>query len=338
MSLAQQQHTQAALADTAADGQGQFVVQQHLVEKQLAAVIAAGQRQLTIQSLTIHADAHGADLKRAVQHGVIEKNIAVHGPVVIVGGAAVVGLAVGQLAADAHQEGDGVLPHEKILPLLGTLVGIKIQKLLGGNEGDFPAQLGMQLGIAAVDDQRSVADAAHDLPHRILQGVQIAGLRGDDPLPVPLVDVDGVQVVQFFVPADGVHVGINALARMEVVAVQRHALPFRQRLHHLRVHACGGDIKADGTLHAVQVVVQAGGGLHEQRRRHPLQVQRLRQMVLKSPLDQADSGLRFIKAQFRLITGRDKGFAHSSRPFAIKDFLLPIIAFFREIVMYSFCL
>ena len=78
--------------------------------------------------------------------------------------------------------------------------------------------------------------------------------------------------------------------------------------------------------------------VHEQRRRHPLQVQRLRQMVLKSPLDQADSGLRFIKAQFRLITGRDKGFAHSSRPFAIKDLFLPIIAFFREIVMYSFCL
>ena len=308
------------------------------MEKQLTAAVAACQRQLAIQRLTVHTDAHGADLKRAVQHGIIEENIAVHGPVVVVGGAAIVGLAVGQLAADAHQEGNGMFPHEKILPLLGGLVRIKIQQLLRGDERDLPGQLGMQLGIAAVDNQRSVADAAHDLPHRVLQGIQVAGLRGDDPLPVPLIHVDGMQVVQLFIPADGVHIGIDALARVKIVAEQGHALPLGQRLHHLRVHARRRNIKADRAFHAVQVIVQAGGGFHKQRRGHALQIQRLGQMILKSTLDQADGGLGFIKAQLRLITSRNKGFAHCSRPFAIEDLFLPIIAFSVEIVMYSFCL
>ena len=57
MALAQQQHRNAGLADAAAHGQGQLVVQEHLMEGQLAAVIAAGQSQLTIQRLGADADA-----------------------------------------------------------------------------------------------------------------------------------------------------------------------------------------------------------------------------------------------------------------------------------------
>ena len=65
--LAQQQHAQAALADAAADGQGQLAVQQHLVEGQLPAVVAAGFGELRIQGLRVHPDAHGGDLQGALQ-------------------------------------------------------------------------------------------------------------------------------------------------------------------------------------------------------------------------------------------------------------------------------
>ena len=49
MGAAHHQQAQTALADTAADGQRQLVVQQHLVEGEGSARIAAGNTQLTIQ-------------------------------------------------------------------------------------------------------------------------------------------------------------------------------------------------------------------------------------------------------------------------------------------------
>ena len=60
---AHHQHTQSALTDTAADGQGQFIVKEHLVERQRPAVITAGDPKLVVQGLRIHADAHGGNFK-----------------------------------------------------------------------------------------------------------------------------------------------------------------------------------------------------------------------------------------------------------------------------------
>ena len=51
--LAQQQHAQAGLADAAADRQGELAFQQHLVERKLAALVAARQRQLTVQRFRV---------------------------------------------------------------------------------------------------------------------------------------------------------------------------------------------------------------------------------------------------------------------------------------------
>ena len=47
--LAQHQHTQAALADAAADGCGKLASKQHLVEWQVAAVIATSDGELAVQ-------------------------------------------------------------------------------------------------------------------------------------------------------------------------------------------------------------------------------------------------------------------------------------------------
>ena len=56
MGAAHHQHTETALTDTAANGQGQLVIQKHFMEGELSAVITAGDRQLTVQSLGIHTD------------------------------------------------------------------------------------------------------------------------------------------------------------------------------------------------------------------------------------------------------------------------------------------
>lgn len=84
------QHTKTALADAAAHRQGQLAGEQHLMEGQLSAVVAAGDCKLTVKGLGADTDAHGGDLKGVAEHIVPEQQVAVELPIVIVGGAAVV--------------------------------------------------------------------------------------------------------------------------------------------------------------------------------------------------------------------------------------------------------
>ena len=77
MGAAHHQHGKSGLADTAADGQGQFSTQQHLMEWQIPSVLTAGFLQLIGQGLFVHTDAHGGDLQGSAQDLVPEENIAV---------------------------------------------------------------------------------------------------------------------------------------------------------------------------------------------------------------------------------------------------------------------
>ena len=68
-------------------------------------------------------------------------------------------------------------------------------------------------------------------------------------------------------------------------------------------------------LDAVEVVVEAGGRLHKQRRRHTLEVERGAELLLKIPFQAADGGLRLVQIEKRLIAVRDHGFAHHQSSF-----------------------
>ena len=159
---------------------------------------------------------------------------------------------------------------------------------------------------------RGRADSIHNIPHSVLQKVQRALVGGNDLLPVPLVDIDAVQVVQFLVAADGVHVSHQALAGAEAVLVQGVTFPFSQAVHHLSLLVQAGDIKGDWALHTVQVVVQAAALHDEQGSGHALQVQGHADLFLKDGLDQADGFLCVIQAQQALVVFRQSDLAHSS--------------------------
>ena len=180
--LAQQQHAQAGLADAAAHRQGELAFQQHLVERKLAALVAARQRQLTIQRFRADANAHRGDFQRTIQNRVIEQDIAVHLPIVVVRCAAVVRLAGAQLAADALDEHGAVLFGERIFALLGRQIGVQIFQLLCGDEGDMAVQQRRiaQLGILAAHGQLRVADAGDDARHSLMQREEGARFRCDD--------------------------------------------------------------------------------------------------------------------------------------------------------------
>ena len=77
----------------------------------------------------------------------------------------------------------------------------------------------------------------------------------------------------------------------KIILVQRKALPFRQRVHHLRGAVHGGNVERHRALHTVQIVIQAQGRVYKQRRRHALQVQRAAQLCQKNLLDQPNGFL-----------------------------------------------
>ena len=98
---------------------------------------------------------------------------------------------------------------------------------------------------------------------------------------------------------------------MEVVALERQALPLGQRVHHLApVAAHRGDVEAHGALHAVEVVVQAGFLPHEQRGRHAPQIQRVAELLLEIVLDKFDGELGVKGAKRRSIALGDRDFIH----------------------------
>ncbi len=118
-----------------------------------------------------------------------------------------------------------------------------------------------------------------------------------------------MQVVEFLVAADGVHVRVNAVARADPVAADRHALPLGKRLHDLCVcliHIQNG--KVDCAFHTVQVVIQSTLRCDEQRCGYTAQVETISQLLLEVVLDLFDRTLRLHVVQKRRIPFGDEQF------------------------------
>ena len=111
-----------------------------------------------------------------------------------------------------------------------------------------------------------------------------------------------MQIVEhILVAADGVHVGIEALSGVEIIAVERHALPLGERLDDLRLLAGLRNIEQDRALIAVEIIVQAAGLLQKQRRRNAKQIQLRGELILKQTFEQTNGLLRVINAEQTLV-------------------------------------
>ena len=274
------------------------------MEGQLQAVGAASCLALAFHGFGIHPDAHAGNLQRTAQNVVPEQQVAVQAPVIVVGGASVMGLAAGQRCADLHDEGGGVLLHISVFPLTGCQVRPQILQLLSGHKAHMLGKVYAQLGICFLDLLQCGADGAYDGAHSVLQVFLSAGFAGDDLFPVPLIHIHRMQLIQLFVPADGVHVRIQAGIRCKTEAAQCLAFPLGQAVHHLCTlfqFGNGGNVKGDRAFHAVQVVVQSGGGVHEQGSGGPGQPKLAGQVCGEALLDHANGTLRLVKAQCRSI-------------------------------------
>ena len=148
-----------------------------------------------------------------------------------------------------------MLFHKSIFPLLRGQIGILVLQVLGGDEADFPVEPQGQLGEADMEPVVGIADCPNDGIYNELQIVQVPVFAGNDLLPVPLIHINGVDIVELLVPADGVHIGVQSITYGKAVALQSQSLPFCQRMDHLSFFAHGRNVEGDRTLVAVQVVV-----------------------------------------------------------------------------------
>ncbi len=237
MLFLQQQHGQTGLADATADGLRHPCGQQILMPVVLQAILVACDSQLTAQRLGIDPDPHGGDLEAVLQYRVPHQNVtvqarqtqlAVAAPVVVVRGAHIVALAVGEGTADADQEHCPQLFGDGTLAPLGIEVRVTGQQLFAVQELDLGRQEGGQL-MLGTDRALGGLDGGPDAAHGFLQIGQIAALARHHLLPVPLIHVDGVDGGEFvFIRTQCLHVGVDPFARAETEATESLALPFGQ--------------------------------------------------------------------------------------------------------------
>ena len=120
-----------------------------------------------------------------------------------------------------------------------------------------------------------------------------------------------MEVIQLFVTANGVHIGEETLADIELVTLERKTLPLGKRVHDLCVDADVGNIEGDGALNAVEVVVQTGVFIHEQRSGNPAKIEGIAQIHLEIALDEFNGALHFINRQRGVVVLRDHDVAHT---------------------------
>ena len=77
MPFVEEHHAETALADTATDTQGQFVIQQLLVEIELFALLLSLDLQLAQQTLLIDADTHRRQFERTAQNRIPDQDVTI---------------------------------------------------------------------------------------------------------------------------------------------------------------------------------------------------------------------------------------------------------------------
>ena len=207
------------------------------------------------------------------------------------------GLSVCELIADLHQAYSAFLAADQILALFSCFVRVESFQLGAGDEEDIVGKDLLDIVIADRHVFLSLSKNSVDVLNDGLKGFDRAVLSGDDLLPVPLVHVDGVDIVCVFVAADGHHVGVKPLSNAETVFAEGVALPFRKGVNDL-CHLPGFlYVKRYRALHSVEVVVKSRLGADKEGGGDAAQVQPLCEEILKEVLYGLDGDLGLMKIQ-----------------------------------------
>src|SRR5574344_98500 len=237
MSFMQQYHAQTTLSDTATDTQRQFTFQQLFVEIQFFSFLFSLNGELTKQGILIHTYTHRRQFESTVKYRIPNQDITVEShlavlcyrrPVIIVGSPTVVLLTITHLTADTHHEHSTVFLAYLILTLFRRKVRIHLQQVFAMYEMNMFGQERLDLRISLTSKIFRTQDSRIDTFHDILQKSDGTLLAHDDGFPVPLVHIQGMEIVQFLVSADSVHIRIYSVSRFDIIFCQCKTFPFSQ--------------------------------------------------------------------------------------------------------------
>ena len=211
-------------------------------------------------------------------------------------------LAVGEFAADTHDEDGAILLADSVFALFRRKVGVHLQQLFGVYEIDVAREEGLDLWVGLAGQvlcsQYGRVDSAHDA----LEELDVTLLGHHDGFPVPLVNVEGVEVVKLFVGTNGVHVGIDAIAGLDIIVGKGESLPFGEGVNHLRfLVAQAFDGECYGALYTVEVVVDAKTLEYEQGCGDATQTQLCGEVGLKEVLDELYTLLGLLQVEKGLV-------------------------------------
>ena len=75
---------------------------------------------------------------------------------------------------------------------------------------------------------------------------------GNHSFPVPLIYINTVQVIGLFISTNGVHIRIESLAFLKMIAFQSQSFPLRERLNHFnRLFRLPWHVERHRPLHTV---------------------------------------------------------------------------------------
>ena len=108
-------------------------------------------------------------------------------------------------------------------------------------------------------------------------------------LPIPLIHIDGMNVIKFLIRSQGIHICIDTSSRSKIHLSQLHPLPFCKRMHHLRL--TGSHIlnrKGHRPLDTVQIVIKSSSAHHDHGGSNPEKSKLSRKIFLEHILDSLD--------------------------------------------------
>ena len=220
-------------------------------------------------------------------------------------------LTVAERTADTDDEHGALLAHNGVFTLLGRECGIELAQRFGMDEGDFFGQLRLQLRETLAHQIFGALHGGIDRTNHFLEEFHGAIFGANHTLPVPLVDIERVQVAQLLVCANGVHVGVNAITGLHIVFGEGEALPLGQRVHHFGpgiAQILDGEIHS--ALFAAEVVVDAQTAQHKQRSRDATKPKGGRKVVGKELFNDFNALLGGVHVEQRTIVTEGNEITH----------------------------
>ena len=198
-------------------------------------------------------------------------------------------LSIRELASDSNHEHCLMFLYDSILPLLRRKVRIHLQQLFRMNEENILRE--HRLDLRELDVQFVFGNLYGFVypADCLFKKCERPIFRRYDLLPVPLVHIDGMDVVQFLFRTKSIHIGIYSSSGRNAHLCKFHPLPFCKRMHNFRfasVHIL--DRERHRTLHSVKVVIQTCTAQDNHRCSNPEQGKLRGKVVLEHVLDCLD--------------------------------------------------